>query len=94
MSQDLLSHSNGHDSPGTPQTGCPCPSLCSRSSSWGASSTGDRTGWAEGLEVGWSEPALSEKRGCRQGTLSMYGILGEGAEGAPNRCGLHTHEDR
>ena len=88
MSQDLLSHSNGHDSPGTPQTGCPCPSLCSRSSSWGASSTGDRTGWAEGLEVGWSEPALSEKRGvCMVSLGKEQKVPRTGVDYTPMRIG-------
>ena len=37
MSQDLFGHSNGNNSSGTSQVGCPRPSLYSRSSSWGAS---------------------------------------------------------
>ena len=60
----------------------------------GSYSIRDRTGSGEDPEVGWSEAGLEEKRGCRQGTLSTCGILGEGAEGAPYRCGLHTSEDK
>lgn len=60
----------------------------------GSYSIRDRTGWGEDPEVGWSEAGLEEKRGYSQGALSPCGILGEGAEGAPYRCELHTYEGK